>query len=76
MNEQKQEVKNQEVKKVEVIQPKLCPMISGFLVEPIKSPLGQMQVVKTTNVAPCMEEKCKFFNIEKNECEILLFIKR
>ena len=58
MNEQKQEVKKQEVKKVEVIQPKLCPMISGFLVEPIKSPLGQMQVAKTSNVAPCMEEIC------------------
>ena len=73
MSEQKQEIKKQEPK-VEVIQPMLCPFISGFLIEPVKTPLGQMNVAKTTNVAPCMENKCKFYNEDKKDCKINLFL--
>lgn len=63
----------EEIKKeVEVVEPKLCPFISGFCLEPIKTTLGQMQVMKTTNVAPCCEEKCKFYNRAQKDCEILL----
>lgn len=68
------EQQKQEQKKVEVIQPKLCPFISGFLLEPAKTVIGQMTVAKTTNVAPCMENKCKFYNDEKKECKINLFL--
>ena len=45
--EQKQEVKKQE-SKAEVIQPKLCPFVSGFLVEPAKTVVGQMQVLQSS----------------------------
>lgn len=72
--EQKQEVKKQEPK-VEVIQPKLCPFISGFVVEPVrKNALGEVQLGKTTNVSPCMENSCMFYNIDKKECKINLFL--
>ena len=64
----------QEKQKVEVIQPKLCPLISGFLLEPIKSALGQMQVAKTTNVAPCIEDKCKFYDEQDKDCLLKYFI--
>lgn len=69
MEQQKQE------KVVEVIQPKLCPFISGFVVEPIKkNALGQVQLGKSTNVAPCMENSCMFYNIDKKDCKINLFL--
>lgn len=59
-------------KKKDVIEEKLCPFVSGFLLEPVKDVLGQVQVVKTTNVAPCCKERCKFFNRAEKDCEILL----
>lgn len=71
--EQKQQ--NQEVKKVDVIQPKLCPFVSGFLVEPAKTVVGQMQFMKTTNISPCIEDKCKFYNPAQKDCEICLCFK-
>ena len=68
-----------ENKKVEVIEKKkdvkLCPFISGFLIEPAKTALGDMTVAKTTNIAPCIEEKCKFYNPADKDCEILLCFK-
>lgn len=69
MAEQKQEVKK-EVKK-------LCPFISGFLLEPVKDKLsGQMTGVgKSTNISPCIKEHCKFFNKHEQECEILCCFK-
>ena len=67
--EQKQE------KKVEVIEPKLCPFISGFLLEPVKNALGQVSVAKTTNVSPCMDKRCKFYDEEKKDCLIILKLK-
>lgn len=71
--EQKQEQKQEQ--KVEVIQPKLCPFISGFIVEPVKkNALGQVQFGKTTNVAPCMENSCMFYDEDKKECKINLFL--
>lgn len=60
--------------KVEVIQPKLCPLISGFLVEPIKTALGEIKPAKTTNVAPCMKDKCVFFDKKIQECLILCYL--
>lgn len=72
--EQKQEVKKQE-SKAEVIQPKLCPFVSGFLVEPAKTVVGQMQFMKTTNISPCIEDKCKFYNPAQKDCEICLCFK-
>ena len=68
------EQQKQEQKKVEVIQPKLCPFISGIVVEPVKTSLGQVKIMKTTNVAPCQKEQCIFYNDEKKECKINLFL--
>ena len=71
--EQKQEQKQEQ--KVEVIQPKLCPFISGFIVEPVKkNALGQVQFGKTTNVAPCMENSCMFYDGKTKNCGIWLGI--
>ena len=61
--------------KIEVITPKLCPFISGFVLEPAKSKLGQMSVIKTTNINPCIEENCKFYNVAQKDCEVLLCFK-
>ena len=66
-------------KKVEVIENQktnnLCPFISGFVIEPAKTRLGDMTVAKTSNIAPCIEEKCKFYNPAQKDCEILLCFK-
>lgn len=70
--EQKQDVKQD--KKVEVIQPKCCPFSIGFLLEPVRTVMRDTALAKTTNVAPCMESKCKFYNDEKKDCKINLFL--
>lgn len=57
--------------KQEQKQVKLCPFISGFVLEPIQTKL-QAGLIKSTNVAPCIEEKCKFYNPVQKDCEILL----
>lgn len=61
--------------KVEVIQPKLCPLISGFLVEPVKTALGEIKPAKTTNVAPCIKDKCMFYDVDKKVCLIILYLR-
>lgn len=70
MENQKQEVK-QEVKK-EVI--KLCPFISGFVMEIVKDGLGNQGLGKTTNVAPCIKNKCMFYDSNENVCGLVLGI--
>ena len=61
--------------KVEVIQPKLCPLISGFLIEPVKTALGDIKPAKVTNVAPCLKDKCIFFDVDKKDCLITLYLR-
>ena len=61
--------------KVEVIQPKLCPLISGFLVEPVKTALGEIKPAKTTNVSPCIQNKCMFYDVDKKDCLIILHLR-
>lgn len=71
--EHKQEVKQD--KKVEVIQPKCCPFSMGFLLEPVRTVMRDTALAKTTNVAPCMENKCKFYSEQQKECYIVLKFK-
>ena len=66
MSEQKQ---NQEVKEKKVV--KLCPFISGFMLEPTRISMKENGVIKTTNVAPCIQNKCTFFNETEQECKIV-----
>ena len=67
--EKKQEqVKEQEPKKVV----KLCPFISGFILEGKKTALGEIEVRKTTNVAPCLMNKCTMYDDDRNMCKIVL----
>ena len=73
MSEQKQEVKQD--KKVDVIQPKCCPFSISFLLEPVRTLMKETALAKTTNVAPCMENRCKFYDENKKECYILLKFK-
>ncbi len=62
--------------KVEVIQPKLCPLISGFLIEPIKTALGEIKAGKTTNINPCIQDKCMFYDVVEKKCLIYLYLLR
>lgn len=50
---------------------KLCPFISGFILEPIKDGLGNQVVGKTTNVSPCMLDKCNFYDSDEKACGIV-----
>ena len=69
MENQKQEVK-QEVKQVI----KLCPFISGFVMELSKISLKENGLIKTTNVAPCLKSKCMFYDSNENVCGLVLGI--
>lgn len=69
MENQKQEVK-QEVKQVV----KLCPFISGFVMELSKISLKENGLIKTTNVAPCLKSKCMFYDSNENVCGLVLGI--
>ena len=65
---QKQEIKKvQEPKKVL----KLCPFISGFVMEIGKDSLGNQGLVKTNNVSPCIANKCMFFDETEQHCKIV-----
>lgn len=66
MENQKQEVK-QEVKEVT----KLCPFISGFLLEMSRISVKENGLFKTTNVAPCLKGKCMFYNATEDYCKIV-----
>jgi len=66
MEKQKQEVK-QEVKKAT----KLCPFISGFVVEVVKDSLGNQSLGKTTNVSRCIANSCMFYNATEDYCKIV-----
>lgn len=61
--------------KVEVIKPKLCPFISGFLVEPVKTALGEIKPAKTTNVNPCIKDNCMFYDVDTKDCLITLYLR-
>lgn len=66
--EKKQEqLKKQEPKKVV----KLCPFISGFVVEVVKDGLGNQSIGKTTNVSRCITNSCMFYNETEQYCKIL-----
>ena len=70
MSEQKQEIKK-EVKQENV---KLCPSISSFLIEVVRDKLGNQGIGKTRNVSPCIENECKFYDENKKDCKINLFL--
>lgn len=53
---------------------KLCPFISGFVMELSQISLKENGLVKTTNVAPCLKDKCTFFAPKNNICGIVLGI--
>lgn len=67
------ENQKQEIKKVEEPKKilKLCPFISGFVMEIVKDGLGNQGLGKTTNVAPCIAHKCMFFNDTEQYCKIV-----
>lgn len=67
------ENQKQEIKKVEEPKKvlKLCPFISGFLLEPVRDKLGNQVLGKTTTVAPCIADKCMFFNETEQCCKIV-----
>lgn len=65
---QKQEIKKvQEPKKLL----KLCPFISGFVMEIVRDKIGNQGLGKTTNVAPCIANKCMFFDETEQHCKIV-----
>lgn len=68
MSQQKQETKKAEEPKLIL---KLCPFISGFVMEIVKDKLGNQGLGKTTNVAPCIANKCMFFNDTEHYCKIV-----
>lgn len=71
--EKKQEIeKAKEVKKEPKEILKLCPFISGFILEGKKTALGEIEVHKTTNVAPCIMNKCTMYDDDRNMCKIVL----
>lgn len=67
------ENQKQEIKKVEEPKKilKLCPFISGFVMEIVKDSLGNQGLGKTTNVAPCIANKCMFYNDTEYYCKII-----
>lgn len=65
------EQKNVESTKKEKKVIKLCPFISGFILEPVKDSLGNQVVGKTTNVSPCMTDKCIFYDSDEEVCGIV-----
>lgn len=65
---QKQEIKKAEEPKKVL---KLCPFISGFVMEIVKDSLGNQGLGKTTNVAPCIAHKCMFYNDTEHYCKIV-----
>ena len=72
MENQKENVK-QEVKEVKEVV-KLCPFISGFVMELSKISLKENGLIKTTNVAPCLKSKCSLYAPNNNVCGIVLAI--
>ena len=70
--EQKQQ--KQELK--EIKQQKLCPLISGFLLEPKeeKDEKGNTKIVfdKTTNMSPCIKDRCVFFDEIESRCKFII----
>lgn len=75
MEQEKSKEQKQEQKDVKVIQPKCCPFSMGFLLEPVRTVMRDTALAKTTNVAPCMENKCKFYSEQQKECYIVLKFK-
>lgn len=67
------ENQKQEIKKVEEPKKvlKLCPFISGFLLEPTRISIKENGIIKSTNVAPCIADKCMFFNETEQYCKIV-----
>lgn len=63
--------KIEEITKKEKKVIKLCPFISGFILEPVKDSLGNQVVGKTTNVSPCMTDKCIFYDSDEEVCGIV-----
>lgn len=70
--EKKQEIEKakEEVKKEPKEISKLCPFISGFVMELSKISLKENGLIKTTNVAPCIQHRCMFFNDTEMYCKI------
>lgn len=67
------ENQKQEIKKVEEPKKilKLCPFISGFVMEIVRDKIGNQGLGKTTNVAPCIANKCMFYNDTEQYCKIV-----
>ena len=64
------EVKKEGQKEVKKVL-KLCPFISGFVMEIGKDLLGNQGLVKTNNVSPCIANKCMFYNETEQYCKIV-----
>ena len=67
------ENQKQEIKKVEEPKKilKLCPFISGFVMEIVRDKIGNQGLGKTTNVNPCIAHKCMFYNDTEHYCKIV-----
>lgn len=66
--EQKQEIKKAEEPKKVL---KLCPFISGYVMEIVRDKIGNQGLGKTTNVATCIAHKCMFYNDTEQYCKIV-----
>lgn len=65
----KKEIKKEEKRKV-----KLCPFINSYLLEVVKDPLGNQVIGKVRNISPCIENECKFYDENKKDCKLNLFL--
>ncbi len=51
---------------------KCCPFINGTYLMPVQTALGKPQIVKQTDVIPCIKDKCMFYN--GMDCKVNLFL--